>query len=177
MVIYIQCDSNNVVLHVGTSPIGENPFEVEVDSWDVFFNPRIYRYANGAISIDNSLILNNVKEKKMDELNGACSESIVGNFSYDYNGVTYYFSNDVSAQANFDKVGRAFDKGMITTISWTASDSSGNISRLSFDSTTFESLYSAHLQHIQTNISRFRDTLQPQVESATTVDEVNAITW
>lgn len=178
MEIYIQCDLNNVVLHVGTSPIGENPIEVEVDSWDVFYNPRIYRYANGTISIDNSLILNNVKEQKINELDRACSQAILANFTYQYSdGNTYSFSNDETAQGNFDKVLNAFDKNLATSISWTTYDSSNNIVRLTFDSTSFTDLYKAHLNHIQSNISKFRDVLQPQVEACTTVEAVNAIVW
>jgi hypothetical protein len=35
----------------------------------------------------------------------------------------------------------------------------------------------AHLNHIQGNISRFRDELMPLVENATTVEEVENINW
>jgi hypothetical protein len=33
------------------------------------------------------------------------------------------------------------------------------------------------LQHKDSNVSKYRDVLLPQVNSASTVDEVNAIIW
>lgn len=119
------------------------------------------------------------KEDKINELDMMCNQTILGTFQFQYtDGNTYSFWNDLSAQSNFDKLLNAFTQGMLTTpIMWTAYDSNNNVVRLAFDSSEFLNLYKAHLNHIQTNISKFRDTLQPQVEACTTVDDVNAIVW
>lgn len=119
------------------------------------------------------------KDEKIAELDRLCNATILGTFEFQYtDGNTYLFWNDVSAQANFDKLLNAFTQGMLTTpIMWTAYDSNNNVVRLSFDSATFLELYKAHLGHIQNSISKFRDVLQPQVEACTTIDDVNTITW
>jgi hypothetical protein len=121
--------------------------------------------------------IDEAKKNKLVELNGACSMTISGRFTATVNNIDYQFSCDSEAQSNFEKTDRAFDKTRITEINWTAYDVDGNVVRLLLDNTTFEGVYMAHLQHIQDNVSKFRDTLMPLVESASTVDEVNAIIW
>jgi hypothetical protein len=126
------------------------------------------------------------KKDKMSQLDRACAQTIMGTFDYQYtDGKTYSFYNDATAQANFDKLLNAFNGSMITSVPWTAYDSNGNVVRLTFDSATFIDLYKAHLNHIQSNIAKFRDELQPQVEAITVqdgnvqaaIDAVNAIVW
>lgn len=121
--------------------------------------------------------INDVKEKKILELNSACNSTILGRFTQEVNGQVYAFSNDAEAQANFEKADRAFEKGRLTEIIWTAYDTDGNVARIILTSENFESVYMAHLIHIQSNISKYRDVLMPQVEQATTVNEVNSIVW
>lgn len=132
---------------------------------------------DGKINIGHIKTLNEVKQEKIDELSQQCKISILGRFKSTINGVDYFFSYDTEAQSNFNKAGRAFDKGMITSIGWTAYDVNNNIIRLTLDATTFEIVFADSLMHINTNIYKFRDVLQPQVESATTIDQVNLIVW
>lgn len=120
--------------------------------------------------------LEELKQEKLAELSRRCNQTIIGKFSFDYNGVTYYFSCDTEAQSNFEKVDRAFDKARMTEINWTSYDVGGNAVRLTFDKASFEGLYLAHLNHIQSNISKLRDVLMPIVLEAT-ADELNAVTW
>jgi hypothetical protein len=123
-------------------------------------------------------VLKSAKDEKLKELNSKCSQTILGNFPYVVNGITYYFPNDATAQTNFDKFYITFRDGLATSPEkFTCYDTNGNVCRLPFDQSTFPDLYKAHCMHIAMNVSKFRDTLQPQVESATTIDEVNAITW
>lgn len=122
-------------------------------------------------------VLDSARKNKIEELDKACSETILNYFPFDVNGVTYYFSNDMEAQANFEKAGRAFDKAYITNITWTAYNQNDIAFRLTFDSVSFDNLYLAHLHHIQDNISKFRDVLEPQVLSATTIEELDSIKW
>jgi hypothetical protein len=117
------------------------------------------------------------KNSKIEELSRSCNLTILGRFTSPVDGVQYQFSNDLEAQANFEKCDKAFDRGMITEILWTAYDISGNATRVLLNSESFEVVYYNHLEHIQNNISRFRDLLIPQVKNATTIEEVEDIKW
>lgn len=141
-----------------------------IPKWD-FVNKR---WIEGKKNIDLLLIH---KENKLRELNQKCEESILGRFTVVINGVQYQFSNDNEAQKNFDKADRAFTKGMIIEIPWTVYNSNGQVVRVLLNQETFDMVYADHLSHIQNNISKFRDILQPQVEMATTISEVEAIIW
>jgi YHS domain-containing protein len=118
-----------------------------------------------------------VRKDKEAELDKKCKDTILGRFSCDIDGVTYYFSNDTEAQANFEKCDRNLEKGRISTITWTAYDTSDNVVRLTFDVVTFEPLYIAQSTHIQANIIKYRDDLMPRVAAAQTIEEIQAITW
>jgi hypothetical protein len=179
MKIYILLGENNVVRGWADRRSMESEIEVEIDESDPFFSaiPNIHVYQDGKIIADSSLKLERLKTSKLNELNEACNRAILGRFSYEINGESFLFSNDLEAQSNFDKADRAFDKQMMSTIPWTAYNSLGDVVRLDFTAETFPPLYMAHLNHIQGNISRFRDELMPLVESATTIEEVENINW
>lgn len=117
------------------------------------------------------------KEQKLQELGKECNREILGRFIARVEGVDYEFSNDIEAQMNFDKTDRAFDKGRITEIMWTCYLMDGTQTRVLLNPTNFEAVYMGHLSHVQNNIIKFRDTLQPQVISASTVEEVGNINW
>jgi hypothetical protein len=121
--------------------------------------------------------IDRAKEDKEHELNSKCNSTILGRFSCVVNDETYHFSNDMEAQANFEKCDRAFEKGRLTEIPWTAYDTDGNVVRVVLTQETLEQVYLAHLYHIQSSIAKFRDVLMPQVLAATTVEEVEAIKW
>lgn len=133
--------------------------------------------SNEEVDIAMGRDLASVKRAKLTELNKICNQTIMGKFSHDIDGVTYYFSNDTEAQANFEKCDRAFEKNRITEIAWTAYDTNENIVRILFDYAKFEFVYLSHLGHIQNNITKLRDFLMPMIYSSTTVEEVNSITW
>lgn len=135
--------------------------------------------ANGNLTdvtaIDQSL--DQVKQAKIAELNQSCNQAIVGRFTSTVNGVSYQFSYDQEAQSNFNGTAAAFSRSYITSVVWTAYDVSGNAVRLTLSATDFDTVAKDALNHVNSNISRFRDTLVPQVNSATTVSAVNAIVW
>lgn len=124
-----------------------------------------------------SEILQTAKDKKLSELSTACNNSIMGRFTSVMDGVTYSFSNDMEAQGNFEKADRAFEKNRITEMAWTAYDTNGEVVRLLLTPLTFEPLYMDHLNHIQSNIAKFRDFLMPQVDAAATLEELEVIKW
>jgi len=177
MKIYIECNEEDKVLHVGTSPIGVNPIEVEVESMDIFNSPSAYKYENGQLVKDDSFLLDKMREDKLNSLTADCNKTIIGRFSHIINGKTYFFSNDMEAQSNFEKADRAFEKGRFTEVSWTCYNEDGDVCRLVFTAETFEELYVKHLEHIQYNVSKFRDVLMPQVDNAETIEELESIVW
>jgi hypothetical protein len=132
---------------------------------------------NGEILEIDELILNDAKIRKSNELQNECNKTILGRFYAELDGVTYQFSCDNEAQKNFDKALKVFEKGWRTELLWTVYDMNGNVLRLIVRADQYAPLYMAHLDHIQYNISKFRDTLQPIVENAQTVDEVKNVTY
>ena len=119
-----------------------------------------------------------VKDAKLSQLNELCNQSIVEGFTKEINGVVYHFSCSLSAQSNFAGTDALFKDGLIADVEWTVvNTSTGKVERLTLDKPTFNSVKLGVFQHINSNVSKFRDTLQPQVESATTNTEVDAVTW
>jgi hypothetical protein len=180
MKIYILVKNDSKIDGWGSNPSyasNEIPYEIEENDPFLFSSPRNYKYEDNRIVEATSVILSDSKAAKLAELNQICSDTILGRFLSTVDGVDYYFSCDKNAQDNFDKADRAFEKGRITEIRWTAYDLNDNVVRLLLDQTKFEIVYLAHLYHINDNISRFRDVLMPKVEASTTVDQVNRIQW
>lgn len=122
-------------------------------------------------------ILEQARDKKMEELNKQCNYTILNKrFSAMVDGVEYFFSCDEDAQKNFDKLDSAFDKGRTDNSPWTAYDSEGNVVRVILTINNFEPVYMAHLSHIQNNIIKLRDILEPVVRSSS-LEELDTIEW
>jgi len=188
MFIYVDIDADKFVTGWGSSPISENSIKVEIEEDNPFLNgnPYLYQLLEGKLVLNDSVLLNNVKSNKIKELDQLCQQEILGKFVFQVNGIDYSFSCDMEAQANFEKVDRAFERQRITEIGWTCYDPEGKVVRVVVDSEIFEQLYVAHLTHIQSNIAKFRDYLQQIVESVTieasgsveqAIAEVNSIRW
>lgn len=124
----------------------------------------------------NGTDLESLKLKKIKELENKCKESILGYFSAEVDGVTYQFSCDDEAQKNFDKGFRAFEKAWQTEIHWTAYLNNERV-RVLFVEETFLPVYMEHVRHINRNVSKLRDTLEPLVINATTKEELETIQW
>lgn len=159
------------------SQINDAPFVDLPEDHDFFKNRFAYKYENGELIFVEENVVVIEKENKIKELSFECQKTIVGRFIADVNGVPYQFSNDVEAQINFDKLLGAFDRGMVTEIPWTAYDMEGNVVRVVLNQTAFQVVYMAHLNHIQSNIAKFRDVLQPQVEQSTDITQLKNISW
>lgn len=122
--------------------------------------------------------LDEVKDAKMAQLDEACNISIINGFNYTINSVSYHFSCSISAQANFQGTDTLFKDGVITEAEWTvANNSTGKIERIILDQTTFNTLKFEVFKHIDVNVKRLRNTLEPLVESATTNQEIDSIVW
>jgi len=123
-----------------------------------------------------SVLLAAMRKKKLIELTEACNKTILGRFRAVVEGVEYLFSHDAEAQMNFEIADKAFDKNRITEVGWTAYTLDGELVRLLLTQETFEPVYMKHLEHIQSNIVKLRDYLQPIVETAT-LEELETISW
>lgn len=178
MKIYIQTDDANRLLCYGTTRSNDSDIEVEVNETDdVLKNPFIYTCVNGQLIRNDQYLLEIEKSNKLEELNQACNDTILGVFQVAVNGSTYSFSHDLAAQQNFSNAKLAFMDNLLTTISWTAYDNDNNVVRLTLDKDAFNTVYLAHLNHVSSNISKFRDTLQSQVESAINKAQLDNIVW
>lgn len=126
----------------------------------------------------SSISLDNLKLAKLAQLDELCNKSIVDGFDCDINGISYHFSCSTNAQLNFTGTQYKFDKGEITSIEWTAiENTTGNIVRITLDATSFKIVADKVLPHINGNINKLRNILQPQVESATDNTSVDSIVW
>lgn len=158
--------------------VDEIPSDYKLSWGGGLHSPRFDLTLDGWVEeLTEDELLNIKRMIKLDELDDKCNQAIYGRFTYTYDdGNVYSFSCDNEAQNNFEKVDRAFEKGRMTDIDWTAYDSTGKVVRLNFTVNNFEGLYVAHLNHIQDNIKKLRDTLMPQVMQATE-DELQNIQW
>ncbi|OIS74608.1 hypothetical protein [Bacillus licheniformis] len=179
MNIYISLNEKGQVTGWGSTRGMDSEIEIDIEDNDPFLtdNPFIYRYLDGKLVKDESFELNRAKSEKIEELSRECKAAILGRFVATVDGVEYLFSCDIEAQANFEKAEKSFAKGLITEIPWTAYDSNGKVVRVLLNQEKFEPVYIKHLEHIQNNISKFRDFLQPMVEDAQTPEEVFIIRW
>jgi hypothetical protein len=125
---------------------------------------------------DYQEILEIVKREKLGEMNRKCEEAILGYFKANVDGVEYEFSFDREAQTNFTGTMILFSQGIIDSIEWTAwKDDVAH--RITLSKEQFMQIAGLAFEHKNSKITRLRNELQPQIESCTTVEEVQAITW
>lgn len=132
---------------------------------------------NNPSFVYDGIDLDEAKEMKMKELRYNCEKTILGYFKATIDAVEYSFSNDMEAQSNFKDGMWALENNKATTVKWTAYDADWNVIRLDLDLTKLNDVNVERLTHQQTQVSKFRDILQPQVEAATTISEVEAVAW
>jgi hypothetical protein len=116
------------------------------------------------------------KLRKDSQLNGACSATILAGFDHTIDGTVYHFSFDTEAQLNFQGTERIIEQGLIETIGWTVTKD-GQHERITIDKALMDELKIAILLHKDANIAKYRDVLMPRVNAATTIEEVEAISW
>jgi hypothetical protein len=122
--------------------------------------------------------LDELKLAKINQLDEACSLAIVSGFEHALNTKNYLFSCSLSAQANFQGTDTLFKDGTITQAEWTVVDIATNkVERIILSQSEFNSIKLKVFQHINSNVSKLRNTLEPQVESATAKAEVEAVVW
>lgn len=144
-------------------------------------DPRIYTHEfiikNGQIvfGAEKKPPLEDIKQQKLIELDRQCNETILGRFKSTIGGVEYEFSYDMEAQSRFNGVAVLFLAGKITEMEWTAYVN-GERTRIILTQPEFDIVSLAAMNHQATNIAKFNQLLK-QVESATTIAEVEAVVW
>jgi hypothetical protein len=179
MKIYVVTNDQNIVEFWGTTSNrvpGEHIIEIEDDHPFLKENHSLFVVSQGQLQKSVDLELKKAKISKKKELDQACHDTIMGRFPVDLNGTVYEFSCDLEAQSNFMKADRAFEKGRMTTTGWTAY-LNGEVVRIQLDEALFDIVYTAHLNHILGNISKYRDTLEPIVDEALRVEDVMSVKW
>lgn len=176
--IYLLLNKDNVVQGWADSRGMEQEVEVEVhESHPLFYSlPRLFIYKDGQVLLSQDIILQNAKDKKDAELNKACQDSILAGFSHTIEGVEYWFSYDKEAQQNFTDAQTVLSDGLMTEIAWTVKKDE-EYTRITISKAVMDELKIVILLHKTNNISRYRDELMPLVESATSIEEVEKITW
>jgi hypothetical protein len=122
-----------------------------------------------------SVSLDDLKSKKINELDNACKNAILANFTATLNDVDYEFTYDMPSQSRFNGVGILFINNQITEIPWTAYQNGKRV-RITLTKDDFNVLSLAALAHQNDNVIKYSD-LYVKVNNATTPDEVNQITW
>lgn len=178
MNIYIQIDEQNRVIGWSSTNGIEGGIEIEIpEDHEFFISPfYLFIYSNGTLIKDESYLLELAKKRKEKELDEACNEAILAGFEYTINGVTYHFSFDYEAQLNFQGAERLLSKGLVESVMWTV-HRDGQYERIPITKEIMDELILKIYQHKNDNISKFRDVLLPRVYAATTIEEVEAITW
>lgn len=178
--IFIEITEDGYGKSWGTSWFSENCFPINVEEDHELFTSagiREFRYVNQKLVKDQQALLEQNKEVTLRKFDQLCSETILGRFITEVDGVQYQFSCDNEAQKNFDKCLTAFSRGMIESNPWTAYTMEGEVVRLELTTDKFDKVYLSHLEHIQGNIAKFRDILEPRVREAKTLEELREITW
>jgi hypothetical protein len=118
--------------------------------------------------------LDELKQEKINELDQACKNAILANFTATLNNIDYEFAYDNAAQSRFNGVGILFLNNLITNVEWTAYQN-GQRTRISLTKDDFNTLSLAALKHQNDNVTKYSD-LYVKVMNAT-ADEIAKIIW
>lgn len=117
------------------------------------------------------------KKLKDKELNLACQSAILSGFDFSINGIQYHFSYDLEAQSNIQELLTMYNAGINVDGKLTATDPNGNKVRVSIDKTTLDQLVVVAYNHKEEQLRKYREVLLPLVVQATSVKEIQSISW
>jgi len=177
MDVYIDVEESGRISGYALSPFSEDCVKVEMEEGDPFFTSfGLYAYVDGEVVKDISFVLSDKKREKDRELNEACKRCISEGFTHMIDGVEYHFSFDTEAQLNFQGAIFLFAENKVDEIMWTVRR--GEVyERIPITKGVMDELALVILQHKDTNIRKYRDTLLPLLNEATTFEEVDSIKW
>jgi hypothetical protein len=122
--------------------------------------------------IPDSVKLAAAQQAKIAELLQKCNETLVGGFQSSALGSPHTYASDDIAQANFDATANRLQRRTdITSVNWNT-----DAGYLPHTRDQFFQVYDDGYEFKESTWSKFF-ILESQVKSATTVDQVNAITW
>lgn len=115
-----------------------------------------------------------LQQMKIDEMNTACNNEILGGFTSSASGTAYTYDFDYEAQMNFNGMLTTITTGMYTgTIAWKARELEDPIT-LTVDQ--FKQLCMDGLNHKMQLIEKYR-TLKAQILAATDYSAIENIAW
>lgn len=116
------------------------------------------------------------KLKKFKELDDRCTQEILGYFKATVRDQVYDFSFDSEAQFNFNGTLSLFNAKIIDQVQWTAWQE-GNVRRITLSYEEFLQVILPAFQHKDDKIYRLRNILEPVLNSYTTMEEIEALSW
>lgn len=121
-------------------------------------------------------ILNDAKKAKFNELSETCQKEILGYFEATVDSVAFSFSFDNEAQLNFTGTLALFIEGLINEVEWTVYRE-GVVERITLNKEQFLSVIAEGFKHKNSKIARLRNELQPLIDQAATLEEIENISW
>ena len=178
MKVYLDINESGVVESWGSSPLHDTSIEIDINDDHPFFNdnPFQYKYVNGTLTKDAVLELEKAKENKFIELRRECENEILGYFEATVDSVVYLFSFDMEAQQNFNSTLAFFNEGLINEVEWTA-HRDGKAHRIVLNKAQFLDVAIASIHHRTSKQRKLRNTLQPSLDAADSVADVEIIEW
>lgn len=151
------------------NPMGINKKVKDLTEKVYIKNPdEIYK----AIDLKN-ISLEDIKTKKINQLNFLCNQTILSTFTSACLGVSHIYSFSSDSQMNFSGTLGAINANISpTTINWKTEDAGV----LSHTITQFKSLFADGMTFKQANINKYR-SLKDQVLACTTQSQIDAIVW
>lgn len=181
MIAYLELDGDKV-LSYNSSPISQSCVEVEIENnHPIWFGVGGWHYADGVLFKDEEgfrlEVLQNAKTSKISEIDKKCNEAILKGFCHEINGEKIWFSYDMEAQMNFERLRKDFESGVITEQMWTAKNEAGDYIRVSISKELMTELSITTNKHVDKKVGKFRDYYMSLIMEAQTLEEVNAIQW
>lgn len=181
MTIYVELDTNNVVLGWSSS-YSEGLTEVEIpdDHPIIILNDFFgnYTYKDGKLVKDNSLELNNLKEYVKNDLEMSCYESIISGFDYKLNSEEiYHVSYSKNKQQYFEEIKSLFERKIVTRINWEFTTDDGATITKELDEIEFLTLYTFASLVKTAKMTKLKEKLYPLVDKQTSKEDLLSITW
>lgn len=143
---------------------------------DAYTNPQLYTVQSGQLvqaANYTSLQLQQAQNAKIGDLNSKCNQTILSGFASSALSVSHNYDFDYEAQMNFSGMMNAVNASIApASITWKTTDA-GN---LAHTQAQFKQLYADGMNFKNTQITKYWN-LKAQVLAATTVSQVNTITW
>lgn len=156
-----------------TVPDNLVPPNTEKRLWKPKWNYELKEWEEGQTT---DAVLDETRKTQFTILSQDCELDILGYFDAEVRGVTYSFSYDREAQSNFTDTMILFSEGLITEIEWTVHTESST-ERIMLSKDDFMIVASQAFLHKNDKISRLRNVIQKEIDSAQSVEEIESVEW